>query len=180
MSDRCQSRALGTVSPKWSHTKVAGPSGPLAMTGQTVQRLIAVSSGGCNPGLSCDLAPLCRWCLLLWLGFLLPEGYPNYPSVIDQVPRMIQQKKLNLYSRFVVFHRLSRFGIFFPLHCLFSNHPASPMFMRVPQFLPFRTLFPAQVISRVKQVLQPNQNRVSPTMNGRMAQANDQDYGQDW
>lgn len=34
------------------------------MTGQTVIRLISVSGGGCNPGLSFDLAPLLKQCRL--------------------------------------------------------------------------------------------------------------------
>jgi len=66
------------------------------MTGQTVVE--AESVGACTLELSFDQAPRFRWLHLLWLGFLLPEGGPNYPSVIDQVPQMIQQKKLDRHS----------------------------------------------------------------------------------
>lgn len=91
---------------------------------------------------------LFKWCLLIWLGFLLPEVEPSYPSVIDQSTPMIQQKNLNRASWHVAFHRQARFGIFFPLHCSFPKWPLSPAFMRVPPSLPFRPLFPARALSR--------------------------------
>lgn len=89
------------------------------MTSQTVEKADNRQRRWAFARVSCDVAPWFARCRLLMLGYLLPEGEPSYPSVIDQVPLMIQQKKLNLASLFVVIHRQLQFGIFFPLHCLF-------------------------------------------------------------